>query len=127
MNYYHLIVFLGISILSSASAKNSAIGMIEQLRTYLPCYPKGYVTPAKWVRRIFKIRQRMVPRYLYFELLLSLFYAILGPLNLLVCLFTNCNKKIVALLVIVHCSLIIVEAICDFIIPFILKQKKVSK
>lgn len=104
-------MFLGMSALSSINCRNSAIGMIEELGTNLPRYPKGYVNPAKWVRTLFKINQRLIPRFLYFELILSLFFALLGPISLIICVIVDCAPRIVGLLVMFHACLIISNTI----------------
>ena len=53
------------------------------------------MAPPKWMRRFFQIRQRVIPRYLYFRLLLSLFYLILGPLNTVIFIAAGCDKLII--------------------------------
>lgn len=126
MDFRLLVVFLGTSILSSVASKNSAIGLIERLGTHLPRYPKGYIDPAKWVRRLFKIKQRLIPRYLYIGLFMSLFYAILGPINLTICAFTNYNPDIAGILIMVHVCLVIFETIFLAIATFFAKRHKAS-
>lgn len=66
----YIIIFGGIALLSGLSCKNMAIGMIEQLNIVTRYYPKHYTAPSRWMRKLFKLSQRVIPRYLYFELLL---------------------------------------------------------
>ena len=119
----YIILFLSISILSSATCKNSAIGMIERIGTYSKYYPKWYIAPAKWVRTIFKIKQRLIPGYLYFELILSLVFAALGPVNLIICIIVDFSTNVVGILVMIHCCLILVEMIIFSVMSFIMKKK----
>lgn len=119
----HIFVFLGISILSSMNCRNSAIGMIERIGTNSLHYPKGYIAPAKWVRTVFKLTQRLIPRYLYFELILSLFFAALGPVNLMICIIVGCSANIVGILVMIHICLVVVNMIFFSIASSLMKKK----
>ena len=116
-------MFLGISILSSMNCKNSALGMIERIGTNTKHYPKGYIAPAKWVRRLFKVKQLFIPRYLYFELILSLFFAGLGPVNLMICILVDCAPDIVGILVMLHICLVIFNMIFFSISSSLLKKR----
>lgn len=123
MDFGYIFMFLGISTLSSLNCKNSAIGMIERHGTDSPRYPKGYITPAKWVRALFKIKQSLIPKYLYFELILSLFFALLGPINLIICIVVDGAPDIVGILVMFHICLVIINMVCFSFLSFRLKRK----
>ena len=122
MDFGYVFMFLGISILSSLNCKNSAIGMIEKIGINSRHYPKGYTNPAKWVRALFKIKQRVIPRYLYFELILSLIFALIGPINLIICVAVDCAPDIVGILVMLHICLVIINMIYFSILSFRLKR-----
>ena len=95
LDVYCIVVFLGIAFLSGMACRNSAIEMIKEIGTVSRYFPKHYMAPPKWMRRFFQIRQRVIPRYLCFELLLSLFYLTLGLLNIIICIATGCDKLII--------------------------------
>ena len=120
MDFGYVFMFLGISILSSLNCKNSAIGMIERIGINSRHYPKGYANPAKWIRSLFKIKQRVIPRFLYFQLILSLVFALMGPINLIICIAVDCSPDIVGILVMLHCCLIIIDTIYFAIMSFLL-------
>lgn len=84
MDTGYLIMFLGISMLSSLTAKNSAIGMIKRIGINSHYYPKKYVFPSKRFKKLFSITAASIPRYLYNELLISILFAALGPINLII-------------------------------------------
>lgn len=123
MDRGYILIFLGISFLSSMNCKNSAIGMIERIGTNSPHYPSWYIVPAKWVRTIFKLTQRLIPRYLYYELILALFFAALGPVNLMICTIADGSANIVGILIMIHSCLIIVNMIIFSIISLLMKKK----
>lgn len=116
-------VFFGISLLSSWSCRNSAFEMMSTLGVDTQRYPKRYIKPARWVRKLFNIKQRVVPRYLYFQLFLSLFYAALFPINLIICIVANCAPNVAGILVMFHVGLILVNEVSFIIISFFMQRK----
>ena len=63
------------------------------------------------MRKLFKLSQRVIPRYLYFELLLSLFFFLLGPVNIVVSVAGGGNETLTVILVMFHVGAIILNAI----------------
>ena len=118
MDAGYILIFLGISALSSLSCRNSAIGMINRTRENQKCS----VTTPHWLKVLFGIRRRYIPRYLCFELLLSLVFAMLGPINLVIFAISGFSADIAGVLVMIHVSLIILNEITFTIItPFLRK------
>lgn len=111
MDFGDYIIFGGIALLSGLSCKNMAIGMIEQLNIVTRYYPKHYTALSRWMRKLFKLSQRVIPRYLYFELLLSLFFFLLGPVNIVVSVAGGGNETLTVILVMFHVGAIILNAI----------------
>ena len=107
----YIIIFGGIALLSGLSCKNMAIGMIEQLNIVTRYYPKLYTALSRWMRKLFKLSQRVIPRYLYFELLLSLFFFLLGPVNIVVSVAGGGSETLTVILVMFHVGAIILNAI----------------
>lgn len=104
MDAGYILIFLGISALSSLSCRNSAIGMINRTRENSTCCQKCSVTTPHWLKVLFGIRQRHIPRYLCFELLLSLVFAMLGPINLGIFTIAGFSSDIAGVLVMIHVS-----------------------
>ena len=118
-----IFMFLGIAVLSCVNCATSATGMIARIGTDSPHYPVRYAAPARWVRSVFKVSQRLIPRYLYFELLLSLFFAALGPINITIYIFMAHVPDIVGVLVFFHIALIILNMVFFSIMSFMFKRK----
>lgn len=116
-------LFFSLSLLSSWSCRNSAFEMMRTLGVDTQRYPKRYIKPARWVRKLFNIKQRVVPRYLYFQLFLSLFYAALFPINLIICIVANCAPNVAGVLVMFHVGLILVNEVSFIIISFFMQRK----
>lgn len=116
-------LFFSLSLLSSLSCRNSAFEMMRTLGVDTQRYPKRYIKPARWVRKLFNIKQRVVPRYLYFQLFLSLFYAALFPINLIICIVVNRFPIVVGILIWFHVGLILVNEVSFIIISFFMQRK----
>ena len=127
MDFEFIFMFLGISLLSSLWCRNAAMGILKEYGAYSPSYHKRYTVPARWVRSLFKIKQRYIPRYLYFELILSLFFAVLGPINLIICVIVDYNPNIVGILVMLHICLSILNVVFFSIFSFRLKKQGIHK
>jgi len=111
MDFGYVILFILLSFLSGFGNKRSSIRMIERFGSNAQHHPQRYVTPAPWAQKLFRVENRSIHRYLYFELFLSLFYALLAPINLTICAVTGFAPHIVGTLVIFHTALILIDAI----------------
>ena len=123
---FELIFFyLGATVLSCVSCRNSTVGMIKEIgiNPRSRYYPKHYIIPKRWMRTLFHIKQHAIPRYLYFELLLSLFFLILGLLNIVICIAVTCDKSITGILIMFHACLIIGNMIFFSIMSWLFKKK----
>ena len=123
MVFEYIFIFLGIAVLSCMNCRNSAVGMIKEIGTNSRYYPKHYIIPKRWMKTLFHIKQRAIPRYLYFELLLSLFFLILGLLNIVICIAVTCDKSITGILIMFHICLIIGNMIFFSIMSWLFKKK----
>ena len=117
-------VYLGIAVLSFLTFKNLAVGQIEEIGISSRYYPKHYITPKRWIRNIFHIKKHKIPRYLYFELLLSLFFLALGPLNIVICVAVDGDKFISGMLVMFHSGLILINMIFIAIMTLLYFKRK---
>ena len=97
--------------------------MMQTLGVDTQRYPNRYIKPARWVRKLFQIKQRVVPRYLYFQLFLSLFYAALFPINLIICIVVNRAPNVVGILLWFHVGLLLVDRIIFLTVIFFMQRK----
>lgn len=111
MDFSFIWMYLSLSFLFSMHNRNITIGMIERIGIDVHRYPKGYVKPARWVKSIFKIKQRSIPRYLYFELLLTVFYALLAPINIIITIVLYWVPDIIGILCMFHLCLFFINLI----------------
>lgn len=102
-------IYCIMAVLSFLTFNNLAVGQIEEIGISSRYYPKHYIKPKRWIRNIFHIKKHKIPRYLYFELLLSLFFLALGPLNIVICVAVDGDKFISGMLVMFHSGLILIN------------------
>ena len=95
--------------------------MMEEVGVFPLCHPKRYIVTPKWVRKVFKIKHRFIPRYFYFRLILSLFYAALGPVNLIVLMVAGADLG--GILLMCNVCLYLIDVIVFIIISSIMKKK----
>ena len=118
----YIFVFLAISLITSLRVKKITLFTIKEI--YSPRFPKGYVEPSRLIKKIFKLKDKLIPRYLNFELYVSLFFAFLGPVNLVICAISGCNPTVTGVLVMLHVCLIIINTTFFAISTFVFKRLK---
>lgn len=119
-----IISFFCLSLLSSVALKNLSTFEIDRFGTNLhPKNTKWFVSPPTWMRKTFKITKwAFIPRYLYFNLFLSLFFAALAPISSIIYITSDCNPIIARLLIFVPCCLGIIDIIFTTIMTAIAKK-----
>ena len=109
MSLEGIYIYCIMAVSSFLAFKIAAMKLIEEIGISSRHYPKHYVAPKRWIRNIFHIKKHKIPRYLYFELLLSLFFLALGPLNIVICVAVDGDKFISGMLVMFHSGLILIN------------------
>ena len=100
--------------------------MTEDIGINSRFYPKHYIILKKWMRKLFHIKQHVIPRYLYLELLVSLFFFILGVFNTVIFIavvVVGFDKAIVGYLIMFHMCIIIINTIFFTIMSLIFKKE----
>lgn len=118
-----LCVLWGMTILTHFTFRNSAIGLIKRISINTRYYPKRYVTPPKWMRKLFGVWQRVIPRFLFTELLFSLGIVLFGPIYTIVVCWVK-NKEVLGIVIGVHVCIIIMRTVFLAIMSTIYRRKK---
>ena len=118
----YVLLFFSISFLSWLATRTRALLMIKEISSNSKYYPKLYTLPAKWIRKIYRLNKRIIPKYLYLELIMSLIYAILGPINLLITLILD-SRHIAGYLIMFHICLVLVNTIFFVIMSSIVNKR----
>ena len=119
-----ILMLLGISLLSFFNCRNSTVGMIKEIGVNSRYYPQRYTVIPRWMKKLFRIKQSKIPKYLYAELIMAIIFALLGLVNSIVACCVNFDKQTVGILVIAHCCLIIFNAMFFVSMSFFFKKKR---
>lgn len=122
-DFKFIFVYLGVAWLSYASCRRSALGMIKQIGTVSRYFPKHYMVPPKWMKKFFRIRQRVIPRYLCFELLVSLACLFFGLINSIIFAAIGCASPTTGILFMVYVCLILLDRTFFIIMSFLYDRK----
>lgn len=123
MDFETIFMFFGLAFLSCFTVKNFAIGMIKEIGINRRYYPKHYAIPRRWIRKVFELEKREIPRFICNEFVVSLFFALLGPLNALIFILSSGNAALVGILGMIHICMILIHFIYVSIMYFVFKKK----
>ena len=70
------IIVLVVFLFCVVGIRKSALDNIRRIGFNSGYYPKRYVVLPRWIRKRFKIEQRMIPRFSFFELLLAMLFLV---------------------------------------------------
>lgn len=115
----YVFIFLGIATLSSLTCRNAAVGMIEQFCPKSCHHRMRYTSLPKWMQKRLGVRKARIPWYLAAELYCSLFFAALGPINLVASAIACFDKTTVGCLIMIHVFLIILECVISVVLSAI--------
>lgn len=124
---YFIFLFPIMSIAICVFFRNLAVGTIEETGTNSRLYPKHFIEPKRWIKKLFNIKDRVIPKYLYFELYLSLFFLILAPVSIAICIIFVFNYTVVHILVMFYMCLGLINVIVIIFMSFIFKKNKINK
>lgn len=118
-------VFISVAfvILSCFNCRNSAIGMIGEIGINERFYPQKYKTLTRGMRKFFNINYKMIPKYLFCELIISILFAMLAPIYIIIYLCFGKNINVLGGLLLFHVCLIIADRIFFIIMSTIFKRK----
>ncbi len=119
-----ILFFLILSSLVFFGNKKSATIMIQKICINPKYYPKRYHPVPIWMKKFFKIKQKMIPKFIYLELLSAIFFAILGLINIAICLCVKEKIKVFEILLTIFSGLGIIETIYSSIMFAVFKKIK---
>lgn len=78
MGYHSVIMlFATMSGMACYACINITKNVIERVGYHRKHYPKGYILPSRRIRKFFKLKKKEIPKWLYVELLMSIYFALL--------------------------------------------------
>ena len=125
MGYNFIFAYLAVTVIIYMNCRIMTVKGIKEIGISHRSryYPKHYTTPKRWMRKLFDIKQRVIPQYLYFELFVSLFFLILGLLNIVTIIAVGVDMNIAGILFMSYLGLAVVIIIFHFIMSHRFKRK----
>lgn len=78
------IAFLFIFVLSVAGSTDVTFIMMKRIGIEKNRYPQCYIVPRRWLKKFFKIKQKMIPKFIHIEFYIIVAFALLFLVNLAV-------------------------------------------
>lgn len=104
---------------------NSALTLIREVGIKPQFYPKHYIIPARWMRRVFGISTPKILKFTYFLFTLALIYAGYGIASGIIIMACQYNLRIMAcLFYFEEFSLLAFEAIVIFFSIYYRRKKR---
>ena len=103
--------------------RNSAVGMINEIRTNFKLFAKHYSMPPQWMRKHFNLKKTEIPKFLLFRLYVSMAFGILIPITSIVCLITQFNSYAVGGMMFFPCLFVILDTVVFSILSHIFKRR----
>lgn len=76
-------ILLLVTCYSSFDCQRFTKQMQNKVGIVMRHYPKRYIVPKRWIRKLFGMNSQPIPKYLYFELFVSIIYALLGSIYII--------------------------------------------
>ena len=103
--------------------KNSAIGMINEVKTNFNLFPKYYCLPPRWMRKHFNLKNKKIPQYLCFRLYVSIAFGLLAPVTTIIGLCTQFNNIVIGIILFAPSFFVLPDTIQFIILSHIFKKK----
>ena len=110
------------TVLSSYSVRKASILFIKEVGINFRHYPSWYFDPPKWMRKFFKLKSRqMIPKFLYGEFYLTIFFCLFGLTNFVLYICQG-NNLLSAILLITHVTAVLLDFIYLIVASLIAKK-----
>ena len=97
--------FAFLSLLSAVGSRKSALLMIRRIGINSRFYPGGFWKSARWMRKRYGFREKMIPWFSCCELLASDLFWLLCPVNLIVFFLLGASRQVFGILLMIHMGL----------------------
>jgi len=121
-NMNEIVVILVQYVLFHCFFKNSAINMIDDVKTSFRFYPKHYLLPPRWIRKLYGLKKKEIPKYLLYRLYVSLAFLLLIPINIFVLLISQINPFFSSIMILMPCVYIVLDSFIFIIVSRIFKK-----
>ena len=95
---WDVVSFLVISFVACAFFVNTTLLEIKYIGIRQRFYPKHYIRPKAWMRKLYSLHNSMIPKYTYVQLIVGPCFAVYGVVSVIVMIGSRCNSQVTAIL-----------------------------
>lgn len=108
-----ILLFLILSVATFFTIKNSASNVLKDICINSRYYPKHYCSVPKWMRNFFNIKQKTIPKFIYFRFKLSIIFVIIGVVDIVASFFLYAHNcfEIIYILFMLYIYMFLIERI----------------
>lgn len=117
-----LLSYMGYSIVTYIRFKQLSFEIINNVGINSRYYPKHYITLTGRMKKFLKVKQREIPRYCFFQLLLARFFLALGPVYVVITLATGFSDMVCSIIFMLHTCLALIFLVLGLIVLTLYKK-----
>ena len=87
-------------------------------------YPKHYIRPNRWMRKLYSLHNSMIPKYAYVQLIVGPCFAVYGVVSVIAMIGSRFNSQVTAALIRVELLSLAFFAAMDLVMLLIYMRKE---
>ena len=87
-------------------------------------YPKHYIRPNLWMRKLYSLHNSMIPKYAYVQLIVGPCFAVYGVVSVIAMLGSRFNSQVTAALIRVELLSLAFFEVMDLVMSLIYMRKE---
>ncbi len=87
-------------------------------------YPKHYIRPNRWMRKLYSLHNSMIPKYAYVQLIVGPCFAVYGVVSVIAMIGSRFNSQVTAALIRVELLSLAFFAAMDLVMSLIYMRKE---
>ena len=95
---WDVVSFLVISFVACAFFVNTTLLKIKYIGIRRRFYPKHYIRPKPWMRKLYSLHNSMIPKYTYVQLIVGPCFAVYGVVSVIVMIGRRYKSLVTAIL-----------------------------
>ena len=121
---WDVVSFLVISFVTCAFFVNTTLLKIKYTGIRQRFYPKHYIRPNRWMRKLYSLHNSMIPKYAYVQLIVGPCFAVYGVVSVIVMIGSRFNSQVTAALIRVELLSLAFFAAMDLVMSLIYMRKE---
>lgn len=121
---WDVVSILVISFYSCYFFVNTTLVEIKYIGIRQRFYPKHYISPNRWMRKLYSLHNSVIPKYAYVQLIVGPCFAVYGVVSVIAMLGSRFNSQVTAALIRVELLSLAFFAAMDLVMSLIYMRKE---